>query len=120
MKIKTAIIILFFMAIMIGCTPKSQLLNIPDITLNKEFIIKHTDTTKNIFSIHLVFKGEIDGNALIILKDGVNYSKEYKLERGKVDFNIDTDWYNTKCIIGYAPQDVTSGKLVVEYKFYEQ
>jgi len=117
---RTKISLLLFIALMIGCVSKNRLINISDITKNSEIVLNHTDTTKHIFSIHIAIKGEIDGNALIILKDGVNYKKEYRIEKGKIDFNIDTDWYNTKCIVNYEPQDVTKGELSIEYKFYEQ
>jgi len=117
---KTKISLLLFIVLLIGCASKNQVFTISDITRKSDIVLNHSDTTKNIFSIHIAFKGEINGNVLISLNDGVNYKKEYHIMKGAVDFIIDTDWYNTKCIINYEPQEVTKGKLLIEYKFFEQ
>lgn len=117
---KTKISLLLFIVLLIGCASNNQVYTISDITKKSEIVLNHSDTTKYIFSIHIAFKGEINGNVLINLTDGINYKKEYQIKKGAVDFIIDTDWYNTKCIINYEPQYVTKGKLFIVYKFFEQ
>ena len=102
-----------------GCVSKYKQFSISDVTKESSFILKHSDTTKNIFSVHIAFKGEINNNIIVTVRDGANYKKDYTIEKGNVDFYIDTDWYSTKCIINYKPIDVTQGKLLLEYKFFE-
>lgn len=108
-----AIILLIVLA---GCESKYQKINITDITKNSKLILETEN--KDPIRIYMRFYGEVDGTASITIVDDYSYKKTYKLERGKVEYNIDCDWYNQKCIIIYSPENVVNGELHVEYKFY--
>jgi hypothetical protein len=62
--------------------------------------------------------GEIDGEATIsLLLNGKPY-KVAKL-RGKVNFEWGGDWYSETAEIRYQPANVQSGKVVLQYRFYQ-
>jgi hypothetical protein len=118
-EMKTKIGLLIFVVILISCFSKNRIVNFSDVTVKSETELNHADTTKRIFKIYLAFEGEVNGEVFITIRNGYNYKKQYKFAKGKVDFKIRTDWYNTRCIVNYEPQGVTKGKLFLEYKFYE-
>ncbi len=118
MKIKLGL--LLFGILMIGCLQKNRIVNFADVTKDSKIVLYHKDTTSRICEINLIFKGEINGDALIYIEDGgYNYKRKYMLNKGKVDYKIGGDWYNSKCIVNYKPLNVTKGSLSIEYEFFD-
>jgi hypothetical protein len=107
------VIILLFLTL--SCQSKYAKINISDVTRNSRLILE--TSTKDPINIHLGFSGKINGTALITIYDGFGYKKVYEIESGKVDYNIDCDWYSRKCSIVYKPKSVSQGALILEYRF---
>jgi len=118
---KNRIFILFISIFaLLNCGKKqNNIVHFNSVTKECEFVIHNSDLTKNIFAIKLVFQGEINNDAVIIIGDGINYKKTYKIDKGQVDYIIDTDWYSPKCFIEYYPENITNGNLCVIYHFFE-
>ena len=112
-------ILLVFTLLFACCKGKYEKHIVNDVAKENIVLLQNSDTTKGIFSISLLIRGNLDGNALIIIKDGVSYKKEYKINEGIVELNINEDWYSPKCIFEYYPDNVNEGELKIDYKFFE-
>jgi hypothetical protein len=119
MKNKLFILPISIFALFCCSNKQKNVICFDDVKRECEIVISNSNLSKSVFSIHLIFQGEIDGNADITIADGINFKQTYKIKKGQVNYNIDTDWYSPKCYIKYSPQNVINGKLFVKYKFFE-
>jgi hypothetical protein len=118
---KRNLIYLVMLIMLFGCVATPQIYTINDVSRKHLILLNHNGTNKNIFSISIQIEGNLDGDASIIIKDGINFKKTINIsnQNNKIKLTINKDWYNSKCIIEYLPIKVTEGNLHITYKFYE-
>lgn len=111
---------LIFLILMIGgCNQTlNQTYNVVDVTKPEIIIIAKQRSQGGIHSLRIAGVGQITGNATISLfLNGKPYKVEHLSE--SVDFYWGGDWYSDSAEIKYEPTSVKSGKLKINYQFYD-
>lgn len=113
------LIIIFFLfivisSVLVGCWNDYQVKTISDVT-KKQTIILGTAQKGNVYSITIIGKGYIDGEALITSPEG---SLIYQKISGKVNFKVESDYYSPSVGIEYTPESVKSGNLQLQFQFH--
>jgi hypothetical protein len=113
MKKTLVSILLIFM---IGCGVSNQTYIIADVAKAETITLRKQAGQGNIHGFSVSGRGQIEGEATMIL---VLNGKPYKEERlsGAVDFHWEGDWYSDSVEIQYRPSSVKGGKLFLGYKF---
>ncbi|GAB2621458.1 hypothetical protein [Belliella aquatica] len=73
-------------------------------------VIQYKTDPKRIVTSILTIKGEVNGDFMI--------NRNLKLEAGKIDRVIRSDWYHNEIEITYNPIDVTKGHLKIKIELY--
>lgn len=107
------LLLLLFVA---ACAGYDQSISVADVRKAETVILESTGKPGKVHAIGIRGSGEIEGEATVMLMlDG----KPYKTEtlNGPVRFKWGGDWYSNSAEIRYEPGNVSSGKLVIEYRF---
>ena len=98
------------------CFSGSQYYEIKDVTKPEVIILKKDLKQGNIHAITISGKGQITGEAKIIL---VLNEKPYKTAdiSGTVNFQWGGDWYSDTAEIRYHPLSIATGQLQIIYCF---
>jgi len=112
-KVIGAIILALLME---ACSDYDSSTSISDVRREQLVVLKSGDP-KPVHSINIQGKGHIEGEATISL---MLNGKPYKTEKlnGATSFKWAGDWYSDTAEIQYRPTHVSSGELVLEYRFY--
>jgi len=99
-----------------GCTYNDHSVRVTDVRKDEVITLKNTHNQQHVYGIEIRGTGKVDGDATITL---MLKGKPYKVEKlkGPVGFKWGGDWYSDTAEIRYAPNNVNSGEIVVEYKF---
>jgi hypothetical protein len=110
------ILLLVFLAGVVGCSQNKQTLSIADVTKSKTIVLNKLSNQGNIHGISIVGNGHLDGSAEIFL---ILNGKSYKVETlsGDVNFKWGGDWYSDSATVEYKPSSVKSGHLKLQYDF---
>ena len=109
---------LFTIFFIYSCFSGSQSYEIKDVTKSEVVILKKETNQRNIHAITISGKGQISGEAKIILMlNGSPYKSEDIT--GKVSFHWGGDWYADTAEIRYDPVSVRDGELNISFKFYD-
>jgi hypothetical protein len=99
-----------------ACASYDQSARIADVRKAETIILENTGRSGNVHAIGIRGSGEIRGEATVTL---MLNGKPYKTETlsGPVRFKWGGDWYSNTAEIRYEPGEVSSGELVIEYRF---
>lgn len=80
----------------------------------------YSESNEPPYSLDLEVSGNINGEAKFVIShsDTTVSSRFYELEKDSSGFKYDGDWYHNHVIVTYEPENVTSGSLLITYKFY--
>ena len=103
------------LALLSGCGHK-QTARVSDVTKPQTIILKPSPSqiATNMTGINLRFHGQLDGDATITWKphDPVRLTGEFDVKSGGSDFSGGAQ-------LDYSLGSVRSGKVIIEYEFYE-
>jgi uncharacterized protein YpmS len=80
----------------------------------------HSDSNEPPHSLVLEVSGNINGEAKFMIShsDTSIHFRGYELQKDSTGYKYDGDWYQNHVIVTYEPENVTSGSLLITYKFY--
>ncbi len=110
----TALIFLF--TLLVSCNPAKEL-NVPDVTKEMTFNIEPNSAKS--YSLVLKPKGILEGESSLQIFSEDSLLKFEVVLSGKVDTIFRFDWYEEKGKLKYEPISTKSGKLTIEYRFYD-
>ena len=111
MRTISAIILVSIFAVLV-CSCGRRSVVIPDVTAGFSTNLTTTVTYKHVDTIGLHVRGQLDGTGYIF-----SASWPTQALSGVVDWRIGHDWFETNCVIQYAPGRVKSGNLTIDYWF---
>ena len=92
-----------------------QTTQLPDLTKPSTITLRALPRQGTVTSIWLHIHGHIEGSATV---SGGTYFAP-RTVRGDIDIDTTTDCYDLYFEFRYAPTDVTSGHLTIDYKFHD-
>ncbi|MBE9114350.1 hypothetical protein IQ249_00415 [Lusitaniella coriacea LEGE 07157] len=100
----------------VSCDSYENSASVSDVTKEEVIVLETTKKSEDISSINIKGRGQIDGEATIVL---MLNGEPYKTEtlKDEVQFSWDGDWYSNTAEIRYTPVQVNSGDLTLEYSF---
>jgi hypothetical protein len=112
MKIIGAFLLL---AMLVGCS-RIQRVQVADVTKPETIILKAlpSQSATHIHGISLRFRGQVDADAEISGKNVLTQRL-----KGSFDLKTGGDWYSDTCQLQYSPTNVHSGRVIIEYEFYD-
>ena len=114
MKIRLIVLFVLLQFFILSCTTSSTYsYEIKDLLTSTQIILQGEN--KNIFKLNLEIKGNIDGNAYLLISDSVE-SSENSLQidlENEFDKKVMIDWYSNNCFVTYVPRQIK--KLDINY-----
>lgn len=104
------VILILIVSLIIIYVSKSQLNYQKIENVSESQILRYQTDSERIVTSILTIKGEVNGRFTI---NGL-----YKIEAGKVDRKIRSDWYDNQIEITYDPINVTEGHLKIKIELY--
>lgn len=92
---------------------QSVSVRIDDVTKTHKLVLTTSRDLMSISGISIHVTGYLDGTATIVASNW-----EPKKLSGKIDWQIYHDWFSNTCEIDYLPENVSQGKLTLEYIFH--
>jgi hypothetical protein len=91
---------------------------IGDVSKPVDIVLRAPDAGGGIYAIELEFRGEISRDVVfeIGFPDNPKFARKL-LKPGKVEAAFKSDWYYDACWIKYLPEEGTSGRLKIKYRF---
>jgi hypothetical protein len=99
-----------------SCSKYDSEAHISDVQKKEVLLLKKPQNKGDVVALNVRGSGVIKGEARIsLMVDG----KSYKSERlnNEVDFTWGGDWYADEAELIYDPATVTSGELLIQYRF---
>jgi hypothetical protein len=80
----------------------------------------YSESKEPTHSLELEISGDINGEAKFTIShsDTSIHFRGYELKKDSIGYKYDGDWYQNHVIVTYEPENVTSGNLLITYKFY--
>ena len=102
-------------ALLSGCSHK-QTAQVSDVTKPETIVLKPSPSqvATNMTGINLRFHGQLDGDATITWKP-----HDPKRLTGVFDVKTGGSNFSGSAQLDYSPGSVRSGKVIIEYEFYE-
>lgn len=112
------IVITLLIVFCVSCSKYDQRLSITDIQKPQVITLHKKVNQRGIYAMGIRGSGNLNGTAQIIL---MLNDQPYKTEQlnGKISFTWGGDWYSDSMEVRYQPGKVGSGKLDIEYAFYD-
>ncbi len=100
-----------------GCAPGRQEQVISDVARPCVIMLEKRAGQGNVYSVSIRVEGHIEGIAELSLNEN---GRSYRSERlsGKVDLNLNGDWYTNSAELKYRPVSVRKGVLRITYDFH--
>ncbi len=104
--------------ILSSCGPDLREIQVPDVTMRRGIVLKKSREQGPIHGLDVQVHGFLVGDATLVVElDGEPY---HTIDlSGELSLSWHGDWYADDVRLVYDPRSVTSGKLVVSYRFLD-
>ncbi len=116
-SVKGAIGLTLLSMLLAACTAYDGFARPSDIRKEETIVLTDTQRGDPVYAMDIHIQGHIRGEAAISL---MLNGKPYRTEKlsGLVSVNWGGDWYSDTADIQYRPTTVSSGELLIQYKFH--